>query len=470
MTSILATWNPMGLSVCMLCVALGLVTSCAEDVDEESVGNEARSSARQTGPQHQLLAAEQGFERAKIVIRRIAADIEGLKKTGAHPELVEFDAAKCVHESDNSVSLTYKYRAKKMRGAKVQSVEEGGCVIAVVVNRQEGQVKGRSLRNLGLEVIHRVRVSNTPSEGFEERVRSIIGSHLDELDRLDQATASGSRPTKREKWKQGETVELTGTIYPSKGGVGKHYIDGAKGSAHLRSADIDKVVSGTTLWVKGTVEYVHYERPDDYYAPNGSSRYSAMLPQTICSIHVDAFKILEWPPGLVERRIRDATTRRWPGEDYPKRPGLSEDVKRGIEQELMSDPRIGEFYFYLGAKKSRSIWHVGIEGLTETKAVWCLVSGLCHPHDDVQIGCAQALGELRDKRVVPFMLIVADAFAVFGKGSESATLHSIFQHALTDSLNNILGTSVALRDGQGPEGLKKGIAIWKKALEEEPVK
>ena len=57
---------------------------------------------------------------------------------------------------------------------------------------------------------------------------------------------------------------------------------------HIISEELDKLERGTKVWVRGTVEYVRYERPADY-----KSRPSAFaLPQTVCYIIVSDFKII----------------------------------------------------------------------------------------------------------------------------------------------------------------------------------
>jgi len=150
---------------------------------------------------------------------------------------------------------------------------------------------------------------------------------------------------------------------------------------------------------------------------------------------------------------------------YPECPPLTDEVKIGLAKELSSNPTLKLSYEKLNAKKRNREWFEGVKELSEANAIWCLTSGLCHPADDVQIKCAKALGSLRDKRPVPFMLIVAERFAIREPGGESATAHERFQYTLADALNKITGASVVLIKGeQDPEGLKKGIPIWRSTL------
>lgn len=169
-------------------------------------------------------------------------------------------------------------------------------------------------------------------------------------------------------------------------------------------------------------------------------------------------------PANVQVLILAVATRpaSWPGRDFPERPPLGDDVERGIFQELTENRKLRESFYKLNANLSNNVWFEGIQELTAVNAVWCLAAGLCHSHDDVQILCARALGSLQDRRPVPLLLRTVKAFAVHEEGSENATLRGVFQHALAEALNQILGTTVKLKDGQDPEGLKQGVEIWRR--------
>ncbi len=173
------------------------------------------------------------------------------------------------------------------------------------------------------------------------------------------------------------------------------------------------------------------------------------------------------PPGKAspaEKLIRAVLTRPWSGKAYPERPALTHEVKQGVAEELAANAKTKASYEKLDPNKQNVMWFAGVQELAEAKAVWCLTSGLCHASDDVQVRCARALGELRDRRPVSFMLVVAETFAVWEEGSENATTHGVFQHALSDALNGILGTSVKLKDGQDPAGLKEAVKVWGAAV------
>jgi hypothetical protein len=163
--------------------------------------------------------------------------------------------------------------------------------------------------------------------------------------------------------------------------------------------------------------------------------------------------------------IRRVITRPWPGPEKPPRPPLTAEVTQGVMRELAAGPETRAAYAKLDATRRNTDWFDGIDDLAKIKAVWCLASGLCHPAADAQIRCAKALGQLKDHGPVPFMLVVARAFAVYEGGSENATTQGILQHALADALNSILGTSVRLKAGQDPEGLKAGLKAWGAAFE-----
>ncbi|MBM4039992.1 MAG: hypothetical protein FJ290_15925, partial [Planctomycetes bacterium] len=125
---------------------------------------------------------------------------------------------------------------------------------------------------------------------------------------------------------------------------------------------------------------------------------------------------------------------------------------------------IDQVYPRLDCRKRNTDWFSGIEGLRSMNASWCLATGLAHPHVDVRIKSAQALGQRGDPAVIGPLLEAARRNAELVGGSENATLHGIYQHALADALNHLTGSQVKLREGQDPEGLRKGIEAWEKWL------
>ena len=91
-------------------------------------------------------------------------------------------------------------------------------------------------------------------------------------------------------WENGQEVEISGVIYPSRANV-RFYLQTEDGKgAHVKpGTDIDILETGTKLWVRGTIEYVSYKEPEDY----DEKRYAVKFPQTICYITVEEFTILD---------------------------------------------------------------------------------------------------------------------------------------------------------------------------------
>lgn len=98
------------------------------------------------------------------------------------------------------------------------------------------------------------------------------------------------------EWKQGDVVELTGSIHPARTDA-KYFIETADGrGVSIRSDAIDKLGAGTTLWVKGKIEYVHYPKPKDYDNDRGGVNYGVRFPQSICYLRVSEYKELNPQP------------------------------------------------------------------------------------------------------------------------------------------------------------------------------
>jgi hypothetical protein len=163
--------------------------------------------------------------------------------------------------------------------------------------------------------------------------------------------------------------------------------------------------------------------------------------------------------------VKAAITRPWPGEGYPILPSLSTELRGLAANEIAGSGSIRKAYEKLDARRQNTEWFAGLKELEEGHAVWCVVSCLCHPSEDVQINALRALGRLGDKRVVPFLLIYADYTAVSEEGSENATIHGIIHKSIAECLTNLTGVKVKL-EGQDPEGLKQGIRSWRKRLVE----
>lgn len=168
--------------------------------------------------------------------------------------------------------------------------------------------------------------------------------------------------------------------------------------------------------------------------------------------------------------IRLATTRPWPGENYPVLPAIPTALREEIIHEINSSKQVRVSYEKLDAAHRRNTdWFDGIIGLEKEKAVWSLLACLVHPHDDVQGRALESLARLKDKRTVPFLLIYAEYMAVYEGGSENATLHGILHQAIARTLSEITGIKVIITDGQNPTKLKQGIRLWRKWESEQVV-
>lgn len=165
--------------------------------------------------------------------------------------------------------------------------------------------------------------------------------------------------------------------------------------------------------------------------------------------------------------IKAVVTRPWLGENYPVLPSLPSQLSENISHDIAAKP-VRQAYEKLDAKKSNGSWFAGVAELEKQKAVWALLSCLCHPHDDVQIHALRSLEHLGDKRAVPFLLTYAEYMAVLEGGSENATLHGIIHESIANTLSALTGVKVTL-EGQDPQGLKKGIKLWRKWLVENDV-
>ena len=164
--------------------------------------------------------------------------------------------------------------------------------------------------------------------------------------------------------------------------------------------------------------------------------------------------------------IKAATTRPWPGESYPALPSLSSETQSLVIDEIRSSQAVRSAYAQLdAASRSNVDWFEGVAALEKQKALWSLLSCLIHPSEDVQINALRSLERMGDKRAVHFLLIYAEYMAVDESGSENATIHGIIHKSIAQTLSALTGMKVTLK-GQDPEGLKRGIKIWRKWLAE----
>jgi hypothetical protein len=164
----------------------------------------------------------------------------------------------------------------------------------------------------------------------------------------------------------------------------------------------------------------------------------------------------------IDQLIDAVTTRPWPGQNFPALPNLPTYVRSNLFGDL-GQKETREAFQKLDAKRRNIEWFEGIEVLIEHKAVWALQACLAHPSEDVQIKALRGLGMLKDKSSVPFLLIYAEYMTEFESGSENATIHGIVQETIAQTLFSITKIKVEIK-GQDPEGLKKGIKLWRKWL------
>lgn len=164
--------------------------------------------------------------------------------------------------------------------------------------------------------------------------------------------------------------------------------------------------------------------------------------------------------------IKAATTRPWPGENYPALPSLSTEMQGLVANEIRSSPSVRNSYAKLDAAHRRNVeWFEGVAELEKQKALWSLLSCLIHPSEDVQIHALRSLERLGDTPAAPFLLIYAEYMAVPEAGSENATIHGIIHESIAQTLSVLSGKKVTLK-GQDAAGLKRGIKIWRQWLVE----
>lgn len=167
--------------------------------------------------------------------------------------------------------------------------------------------------------------------------------------------------------------------------------------------------------------------------------------------------------------IESVTAGRWSWYGAPERPALREEMKVGIARELRQKAPCKEAYGRLVARKgpgSVEDWKAaqeGIDALKKEGTKWCLASGLFHSSYLVQLRCAEALADLKDRAVTPVLLDVAAALAVPVDGSKEATVHGFRQHGIARAIDRLLGTSAAWSEGQNTDALKRALEIWKEA-------
>src|SRR5207244_4771781 len=102
----------------------------------------------------------------------------------------------------------------------------------------------------------------------------------------------------------------------------------------------------------------------------------------------------------------------FPPEGYPLLPSLSTEMRGEVCNEIDRSAAIRAAYAKLDVAKRRNVdWFEAVTGLEKEKAVWSLLSCLCHASEDVQINALRALDRVKDRRAVPFLLLYAEYMA-----------------------------------------------------------
>ena len=132
--------------------------------------------------------------------------------------------------------------------------------------------------------------------------------------------------------------------------------------------------------------------------------------------------------GYIPRNaaVKAVIVRPWPGENYPALPSLPSQLQENILAELET-PAIRSAYNKMDAKRPNEEWFKGLEELESNKAVWCILSCLCHPHDDVQIRALRTLEKLNDQRAVPFLITYAEYMAVLRLAAKAPHSTQVFK-------------------------------------------
>jgi RNA polymerase sigma factor (sigma-70 family) len=237
------------------------------------------------------------------------------------------------------------------------------------------------------------------------------------------------------------------------------------------------VVLGGLGWGLGllTQQALHADQPDE-----PSATVTGAKPKAVSSAQGATSKAPSVQPGVQEKKdgdkkapvnpndlIKAAIKRPDGGDNYPVLPALSTPMRGQAANEILGSDAVRQAYEKLDAVNRRNVdWFDGVAELEKHKAVWCLLSCLCHYHADVQIHALRSLERLGDKRAVPFLLLYAEHMAVFIGGSENATIHGIIHQSVAQTLSTLTGVRVEVK-GQDPSGLHKGLKQWRKWLVEQ---
>jgi len=128
------------------------------------------------------------------------------------------------------------------------------------------------------------------------------------------AAIASSKQTASGEWKDGQEVEFTGTVSPSK--LTRYCLAAeGKGRVHIKSTEIEKLVlePGTKLWIKGEIEVVRHEKPKEHHgkAVRKTEEGEAVgvtqalsFPITACYVRVAEYGVVK--PGEPPQRTQVA--------------------------------------------------------------------------------------------------------------------------------------------------------------------
>ena len=116
----------------------------------------------------------------------------------------------------------------------------------------------------------------------------------------------------------------------------------------------------------------------------------------------------------------------------------------------------------LDSTHSNTNWFNAIRSMEDKKAIFHLSAALSHHSDDVKIEAMKALSRVGNKVVLEYLINVAQTYAVYKEGSESATIHVVYQREIINTLNKIAGVEVIYKQGEEIQALNRGQKLWKK--------
>jgi hypothetical protein len=148
--------------------------------------------------------------------------------------------------------------------------------------------------------------------------------------------------------------------------------------------------------------------------------------------------------------------------EYPILPELSNEDLWRFYQEEVKMPEIKEVFMQLDSTHRNTDWFNAIRNMENKKAIFHLSATLSHHSDDVKIEAMKALYRVGNKDILDYLINVAKTYAVYKEGSESATIHVIYQRQIINTLNKITGVEVIYKQGDEVQALIRGQKLWKK--------